>query len=221
MGALDKVLNSPEISAVFLHVVAGQDYALEISRHLPTKQNTISFQLGLLEKSGLIEKGRRDKAQHYEPNWTRFFGLWTQFLEDEFYFRTEFIDAMHEKNTNNKAATLLSSYKENSEKKIEHVFKDKLFKQILVQYLSVLGHGVPDVYSGRSLKKIMVDDFIQGLAPVAEGLKHNKTKNTEIGKLVIELASVFNLPSVQSISLLLAYCKVTGEDAKAAFPVFD
>lgn len=63
------LLENPTYFEVLLCIISGKNYATTIARHLGKTQPTVTGQLSLLEKEGIIVLKKRGKAKEYEVNW--------------------------------------------------------------------------------------------------------------------------------------------------------
>jgi len=62
----DQILRTTPKHAVFIEITKGNSYSVAIARKLRVCQATVHWHIRSLERDGLIKKGKRDKAQHYE-----------------------------------------------------------------------------------------------------------------------------------------------------------
>lgn len=79
----ERMVNSEVAYSILRNLSEEPMYAKELSEEIGSSRNSIANYLNMLRDSGLIERGKRTKAQYYKIRPDGFFDVLIKFLEDK------------------------------------------------------------------------------------------------------------------------------------------
>ena len=165
------ILESPTYLETYLLVGAGTNYASAIAKKLRKKQPTVTEQLKVLQRTGLIRPLEREKSQRFSVDWDPVIAAFSLVAMDVLTHRDR-----------GDGGRLLSRVKE---AKLEKLLPEELLRRFLVEYISVY----LDVGGKRKGLQELIFSFFRGIGDVDRKEWNDLVRMFHLdGKLLSEVA---------------------------------